>query len=364
MKLSWTLTRYLAAQFAISVLIVLGVMLSLTLLLDIVELLREFSGRADVPFPTVVGLAILKQPHMVEELLPFCFLFGGILAFTRMTRNQELVVVRASGVSVWQFLYPGIAVAVLGGIFAITVYDPIASTFYRQFENAQAAYVQSKSRLLQVSPEGLWLRQGNRESQSVIHALGVKDRGRQLEDVIIFTFEGDDRWVGRIDAESATLEDGFWSIQDARLTSPNEPTVNVDRYELPTTLTYEQIQDSFATPDTMSIWALPGFIALAEAAGFSALRHRLHWHSVVATPVLLCAMVLIAASFSLRLTRLGGISRLVIAGIISGFVLYFASDLATELGLAGNIPVVLAAWAPASVALLLGLTTLFYLEDG
>ena len=40
-----------------------------------------------------------------------------------------------------------------------------------------------------------------------------------------------------------------------------------------------------------------------ERSGFSALRHRLYWHSLLAAPLLLCAMVLIAATFTLRQTR-------------------------------------------------------------
>jgi len=364
MKLSWTLSRYIATQFIFGVLVMLGTFLAFIFLLDIVELMRNFSGRAEVSFSTIVGLALLKLPHMVEEILPFAVLFGSMLAFTRMTRNHELVVVRASGVSVWQFLMPGLLVAFASGVLLITVYNPIASTFFRQYEETQSEFLLSDSRLLQVSREGLWLRQGSLDGQSVIHALGVQDRGRQLEDVIVFRYQGTDKWTGRIDARSATLENGYWEIRDARVTDAGKPTVLRAVYELPTSLTYEQIQDSFASPDTMSIWELPRFIRVAEAAGFSALRHRVHWHTVLATPVLLCAMVLIAATFSLRLTRLGGVSRLVIAGIISGFVLYFLSDLASALGLSGNLPAVLAAWSPSFIALLLGLTTLLYLEDG
>ena len=364
MNLSWTLYRYLARQFLVSVGTILGLLLALVFLLDIVEMLRQFSGRAEVSFTRIVVLGMLKMPHMAEQMLPFAFLFGAMLAFTKLTRNQELVVVRASGVSVWQFLLPGLVVTLVVGIFNVTVYNTVSATFYRQFEDLEASSMQSNSRLLQISGQGLWLRQGDRNEQSVIHALGIKDRGRALEHVIIFLYEGGDNWVGRIDAKSAVLESGYWEIKEAQITKAGLPTVFRESHRLETSLTYDQIQDSFASPDTMSFWDLPHFIEVAEAAGFSALRHRLHWHTVLSTPFLLCAMVLIAATFSLRLTRLGGIGRLVVAGGITGFILYFISDLASALGISGNLPISLAAWAPTFVALLLGLTTLFYLEDG
>ena len=114
----------------------------------------------------------------------------------------------------------------------------------------------------------------------------------------------------------------------------------------------------------MSFWVLPRFIETLENAGFSALKHRIHWHSLLAGPLMFCAMVLIAATFSLRLTRRGGTGLLVAGGLLAGFLLYFLTDVVLALGLSGSIPPILAAWTPASVTALLGLAMLFHLEDG
>jgi lipopolysaccharide export system permease protein len=198
----------------------------------------------------------------------------------------------------------------------------------------------------------------------VIHALRVSREGLQLEDVIIFLFEGRDRFIGRLDARQATLGNGVWHLADAWLTGPGQPAQRFATYDLETTLTPAQIQDSFASPETLSFWSLPHFIGVLEAAGFSGLRHRLHWQGLLASPLLLCAMVLLAATASLRLTRRGGVMLLVGFGVAAGFLLYVTVDLSQALGLAGSVPVLLAAWAPAAAATLLGLAMLFHLEDG
>ncbi len=75
-------------------------------------------------------------------------------------------------------------------------------------------------------------------------------------------------------------------------------------------------------------------------------------------------MILIAATFSLRPARRGGVGRMIGLGVASGFLLYFLSDLVFALGLSARIPVMLAAWAPAAVSSLLGLAMLLHLEDG
>jgi lipopolysaccharide export system permease protein len=129
-------------------------------------------------------------------------------------------------------------------------------------------------------------------------------------------------------------------------------------------MSWQEIEDSFASPETMSFWDLPRFIAVLEEAGFTAVKHRLYYQSLLAAPLLLCAMVLIAATFSLRPGRRAATAYLVAGGIAAGFLLYFLSDLVFALGLSGKVPVVLAAWSPAGVSTLLGISMLLHFEDG
>jgi lipopolysaccharide export system permease protein len=84
----------------------------------------------------------------------------------------------------------------------------------------------------------------------------------------------------------------------------------------------------------------------------------------LALPLLFSAMVFMAASFSLRLARLGGMPQLMLAAVLSGFGVYFLGDVTGALGQSGILPLPLAALAPAAAASLLGMTLLFHEEDG
>jgi lipopolysaccharide export system permease protein len=215
-----------------------------------------------------------------------------------------------------------------------------------------------------VSANGLWLRQGDENGQSVIHALTVADQGVHLDDVIVFLYGVGDHVIGRIDARSAQLTQGAWILKDAWVSGPDGIAQHHDSYEAKTTLTPAQIQESFAPPDTLSFWALPHFIRAAESAGFSAVRYRLYLYSLLTLPVLLAAMVFMAASFSLRLSRSTGIGRVVLISALAGFSVYFFSDLTRALGQTAILPPWLAATAPALAAILVGMTLVFHQEDG
>ena len=364
MRLSRTLSIYIGRQFLYWFACVFHALLALTFVFDLVELLRRIAGRQQAGLGIVIQLALFKLPTMAQMLLPFAVLFSTMMTYWRLTRSQELVVARAAGVSVWQFLLPALAAALLIGTFRTTLFNPVASVLTQRYEQIEAQVFRGRTSLLAVSESGLWLRQMSDRGQSIMHAQGVSQQHMELLDATVFLYEGLDKYSGRIDAASARLEEGSWLLRDALVSMGDRPPVREPIMRISTDLTIETIQDSFAAPETMSFWELPAFIEVLEKAGFSAARHRLHLHGLLAAPLMLCAMVLIAATFSLRMVRRGGTLAVAGAGIFAGFLVYFASDVIFALGLSGRLPVELAAWTPASVSTLLGLAMLLHLEDG
>lgn len=363
---SRTISFYILRQFLIWFLLMFATIVAVIVLIDAVELLRRGSGRPDASFGVITSMALLRTPFLAQEAVPFAVMFGGIFAFLRLTRNHELVVLRAAGVSVWQFLMPAIVAAIALGVLNITVINPLSAVLLSQFEELEGRYFTGRSSLLAVSSDGIWLRQNTADGtgQTVIHATKVQPEKLLLDRVIVFEFAEDDRFTGRIDAESALLLDGHWELREAWLTRPGRAGVFLTRHELATDLTPDKIQESFASPETVAFWNLPRFIRVLKESGFSATAHQLHLHALLAEPVLLAAMVLVAATFSLRLTRRGGTIILVGAGVLAGFFLFLLTNVIQALGLGTSIPVILAAWTPAGVSLLAGLTMLLHLEDG
>jgi lipopolysaccharide export system permease protein len=310
-------------------------------------------------------MAALKLPHTAQEVLPFAILFGTMLAFWRLTRSNELVVARAAGVSVWQFLTPAVLVAFLIGLITVTAVNPIASLMEAAYEKLENHVLRQGSDRLSLSNSGLWLRQSDQGgNQIIIHAEKIASQHLVLDGVTLFFFNELTQFTSRVDAQTARLENGDWVIENGIRWLPNQPSQPFGELRLATTLTPRKIEESFASPDTMSFWDLPGFIGLLEQSGFPAQRHRLQFNALLARPFLLSAMVLVAATFSLRMQRRGGATLMIIGGVVSGFLLYFVSDIVFALGLSAKIPVTLAAWTPTGVSLIFGASMLLHLEDG
>lgn len=364
MRISPTLSNYLARQLLLWIGVFFAALCCILLMFDFVEQLRRTAGKPDAGAGVAVQLALLQLPHLIQKTLPFTVLFGAMMAFWRLSRSNEMVVARAAGISAWQILLPAVAIAIVIGVIEITAFNPFAAALLARFEQVEAKYLKQSTSRLAVSPTGLWLRQGNDDGQTVINAQRTAPDGTELLTVTFFIFETPDRFIRRIDASRAVLRDGYWSVEEAWLSSPKDGQRFIGSYRIDTDLTPDKIQDSFASPDTMSFWAIPSFLKTLEAAGFSGHRHRLHLHTLLAMPLLLSAMMLFAAVFTLRTGGRTGATWTISTGVICSFALYFAADIVQALGLSASIPPVLAAWSPAAIATFLALAMIFHLEDG
>jgi lipopolysaccharide export system permease protein len=360
-----TLSGYLARQVLTWCGAVFAVMLTITFLLDYLELIHRGAQRPAATLGVLLEMAALKLPDMAQEVMPFGILFGTMLAFWRLTRSNELVVARAAGVSVWQFLMPAELFALTVGIAAVTIFNPLASVMQARFEQLDKTILRNSGDQFTLTRSGLWLREtDDLGNQRMIHAERSGQGDIVLKEVTILFFDGVDSFRQRLDARSAQLVDGRWQVHDGVRWLQNGDSVPFTDLELATSLTPRKIQESFASPETMSFWDLPGFIRLLEASGFATQRHRLYFNKLLARPFLLCAMVLIAATFSLRMQRRGGATLMIVGGVVTAFALFFLSNIVFALGISATIPVPLAAWTPSGVSLLIGAAMLLHLEDG
>jgi lipopolysaccharide export system permease protein len=216
----------------------------------------------------------------------------------------------------------------------------------------------------------LWLRQSDRvlspQGVAIIHANQVELHGKQLTatQVSVFRLDAADKLLTRVEATRATLHNGTWLLENARAIRPDQLPEPPKEMDLPTDLTVSRVQESFASPDTLSVWALPSFIGLLDRSGFSSIRHRLHFQALLALPLLCGTMTLVSAGFSMRPARRGGVAKMIGSGVAAGFALFVVSKIAEEIGQSGALPVALAAWAPAVSGLMLAVALLLHTEDG
>ena len=339
-----TLTTYIARRFLTGILTTLLVCGLLIFMIDYVELLRVSGKYGSVPASKLVMIALLRLPSYVEFLLGFAVLVGSIGALLFLNRKSELAIMRAGGMSVWQFLWPGILVGLVIGLFGMLVYNPLAASGRAKAEKRFAEVFGSEANLLRAQGGGSWLRQDGTDGESVIGAAAASNRGLTLTGVMVFAYDRDGHFAERADAARADLKEGYWLLQNAWVTRLGREPEKFDTYLVSTYLTPNRVQDALGTVFSVSFWDLPGLIEVTEKAKLSSEKLKIQYEMLWVRPLLCVAMVLLAATVSLRSFRSGRIQTMVATGMIGGFGFFLLSEISRQIGVAGLAPAWAAVW--------------------
>ena len=359
-----TLSRYLAQNYALGFLGLTFILLVLVYVFDTVELLRRASKFDDISVPLTLLMGLLKLPEVGQIILPFAVLFSAMIVFTSLSRRSELVIFRAAGLSAWQFLGPVIGIAALIGVLQITVINPFGALALSRFVALERVHLDRSENIISFSGQGLWLRQDTDEGYVILHAGKVAQPSWALENVMALFYTDNHILNRRVDAPRARLDPGQWVFEDAIINMRSGAPEKSALLALSTSLTIPDIEESFADPKTIPFWRLGHFIDLLGRTGFDPTPLQMHRHILLSQPLLLVAMVLLAAAVSLRPQRSGGTARLIIIGVSIGFCIFLGASFLQALGTSGQLPPILAAWFAPLSALFLGIGAILSLEDG
>lgn len=362
------LGKYLTKQLVSSFIGVLLMVMGIVMLFEVVELLRRTSGRDDASFGFVMEMAFTKLPKTVEMVFPFVMMIAAMITFWKLSKSNEFVIIRTAGVSIWGFLAPVLLATFLIGVINVGVINPISAKMNEIYETLDYRFKTRNPNAMLFSEKGLWLREAiDAERFLVLQAKSVRQEKNELfmRDVSILEMDRKSQIVRHIQAYAASLKGQTFELADVKVYEAGKPTKSVNNVKYDTTLSIDRIKENFVPPEAISFWSLPETIEFYEMSGFSAQKHRLRYLSLLASPFLLCAMVLVAAVFALRPNnRRGGVMYLIVGGISTGFVVYFMSQLIYAFGVNGDIPSFLAVWTPTLIVTMISVSVLLHLEDG
>ena len=367
MKPNSILGSYLFKQTILNFFYVLLMISAVIMLFDMIEILRRTSGRAEVSVGFLVEYVIAKLPETVDKVIPFVVMVSSMIMFWKISKTNEFVIIRAAGVSIWGVLIPVLlAVFTIGAVW-VAVMNPISARLFELKETLAYRLSTNNPNAFLFSNKGLWIRESKNEGTiSIINAggLNLKDKVLWLNDISIIEVDSQTQVKRRIEAFVATLEDGNLNLKDVHIYKPGQKAEILNSFSYPTEINVQRIKDNFIDPEAISFWNLPNTIDFYESSGFSVVRYKMRYMSLIVLPFLLMAMVLVAGLFSLKPNqRQGGVLWMIIFGIATGFTVYFASQVISAFGINSYIPVWFAVWAPAIVIASISISVYLHKEE-
>jgi len=345
-RLDWVVLRRVGGRVGLTLPIFFG-------LFALVESLDtwRFTTLSNLGGPQLAVLAIVSgAARSIIGALPVIVLIGAIIGVLDLQARREMTIIKATGISIWRVMRAPLAAAVLLGLLAAFAGDTLAIQISRSLP------------VTRFSSDTLWLEQHGPDGDYLLRADHPHAGGMVLDGVSIFFVSADKR--DRIEAASATLGEGQWTLTDALHYRPDKPAVFFEQLAIPTLTTPGDMRIRLSSVRDLTFMELLTTVAqrvadpgLRASAVTSLLR-------LLALPGLLAGSVLIGFAFTSGYRRTNKYGAAVLYGIVLGFVVYVVTELANRSGFAGVLDPTFAAAGPAFVAIVIGLTVLLYKEDG
>ena len=363
-----TLQRYIFFRLLANTLyFILGIG-SIALLIDFTEFSNRTSQLPDYTAGAALLVSAMRVPMIIQIAVPFIMLFATVATLIGLNRKYELVVARASGVSAWAFLRPTWLCAFFVGALFVLVINPLAAEGFSRATQIEGQWRGTSTQNSLLAQKAPWLRQPDTQSDDiwVINAQRSTNNNGQtrLVGATFMRMSPEGAMIERHDAKVADLRENRWVLRVVTTTRAGQAPKTDEVLFVPTNLDPNIIAEALLPPEMVSVYTLPRQISTAESFGVAAFPFRMQFHALVALPLLLVAMTMIASTVSLRFVRFGQSATMILGGIACGFVLYVLVEFTKSFGSAGIIHPVLAAWIPVFVAAMSSVTYLLFREDG
>jgi len=363
MKIFSILSRYISRSFFLNFGVVVLCLFTIIVLFDFAELQRR-AGSKNISFALKLNMVLLRAPHFLEQVLPFLIFAAALFTFWKLNRSNELLVFRASGISIWRLILPLYFTALMIGLVDLTAFNPLSSAMQARFEKLEKRIFSKAHEEIKVSSTGLWLSEKMGRNQAIYRASKIDLNRLEFQDLNIFIMSPQNTFIERIDAKTAQIQGNKLELEGGWETLAGKASVPFMRKSIVTSLDGEKIRNMKEGRDTFSFWQLPSYIVLLESSGLQSIKQKMYWHYLFSSAFWGAMMILLAAAFSCRPHRQGKATLLIFIGVLSGFFLYFFKDVTFALGSSGGLPPLIAAWLPPLLTFMVGAVLIFNQEDG
>lgn len=347
--IDWVIVRRLLGSVALTLMVLFGILLLVESMdTDRFEMLSGVGG-VPLAFAGVVGAAA----RWVVDTLPLTTLVGAVAGLLSLQASREMTVIKSAGVSVWRLMQAPVAVTLLGGLLVAVVLDSGIAILNRSISPLAAASAGSSERL--------WLDERRGETRYMLEAGYGSATGDELSDVTVFMMDSP---RDRIEAPTATLQNGSWVMPQATRFRSNGLAEPLSDFRLPTTQTVADMRARFSSVPDMTVWELAASLASRLTDPRERAEVEMRFLRLVGLPLTLCGSLVIAFAFTAGYRRTNKYGGAVLYGIVLGSLVYVVTELAGRAGGAGIVHPAIAVAGPAAVAIVIGVTVLLNREDG
>lgn len=352
------LDKYLGRIILQYTLISMAVLLALFTFVNFLDQLGSL-GKGNYGLAQAIEFVILTIPRLLYELFPMAALLGTIIGLSLLANDSELIVMRASGVSMVQITTAALKMGGLFVIFAVIVGEIVSPVTETKAQRGRAEALQQN--IQQQTNFGLWMR----DTQTYVN-VGEVLPDLTLLRIKVFEFDPDKRLRSMVTADDGIFQDDFWLVNNVKQTlidpQGQTETLHTPSAQWQSRVTPQILSVFLIQPDQLSFWQLSRYIKHLAANQQKTDPFELAFWGKLMLPLSTAVMVVLAIPFVFTNIRSGGLGRSLFIGIMLGLGFYAANKGFGYVVLANGISPFLGATLPVIAFLFLALVMMRRIE--
>lgn len=303
-----------------------------------------------------ISYFVFKMPLIISQITPFAVLLATVLTFCIFSKNNEIIAMRSSGISLMEISSPLILLSILISILSFIGNEHIIPYTNQKYNFIFDVKIRKKQPKGIFRTDKIWYHGEDNTIWNIQLFDGTKD---MMRGVTLHKFNEENVLIERIDASLVKWEDGKWNFlngnivrftQDGGFSSESYESKNMFFPEEP-----KDFKNIKKDPEEMSFNEIYSYVKELKKKGFDDTKYSVDMYGKLAAPLSSFIMVLFGIPFSLKSGRTGGIFKGIVATIIIGFSYWIISSIGITLGHSGTLPPLIAAWTPNILFIAIGL---------
>jgi lipopolysaccharide export system permease protein len=338
------LDRYISREFILTFGFVLLAFLCLYMVVDFFERIRMFLSN-NATLGQIVSYHLYTVPSIVAMMMPACVLLSALITFGLLSRNHEIVAMKANGISLYRIALPVLAFSLVACALNFLLNEFVTPAANWRAEYIKYAEVQKKREWGAFKENAIWYK----SRSAIYHFKLVIPSENRIRGVTIHYLDPGFGLASRIDAREARWNGERWELRDVLRTTfagrdfpsiERLPALAVEIGEKP-----EDLQVVQKSADQMGFRELRNYIRKLRQEGYDATRYETDLQGKIAFVFVSLILALIGVAFPMRSERSGGIAQGIGIGVIIGFSYWIVFAFTLSLGRSGALPPAVAAWA-------------------
>lgn len=355
------LHKYWLKEFAKFFSIIQVVILVLFVFIDYLSRMERFLN-SDITLVGALGYILLKVPFMFVQLTPASILLATITVFGLMNRNNELLAIRSSGVSIYFLVKPAILVSVMLAVLMFFLGETLIPISMSRVNYLKYQVIQKKHNISSARKD-IWIKSENR----MIHINFYDPVHQAVAGVTITSLNKDFSLESRIDAQKGVFKQGKWVFENIieQIHAKNSMEYDVklsDKKIIPLAVQPEDLGEVLKKSDEMSFSELKKYVGKVEAEGYDATTYKVDLNGKIAFPFICIIMALTGAATGMRSFVKENIPVAIAIGVVIAFMYWIMYGFCLSLGYGTILPPVVSAWSANVFFLCFGILYLINTE--